>query len=340
MTIFSENKKISHKQAGFMKVSSASDHFSQVSKMANKGTPMSMFEHLNSIGQLEEALEQGLVSLHYRDGRTGEVGHLLITTCLKMIKHGSVNDEHVDDFTRAKDEAPLDSIIVFDMVNKRVVEFSSGIFEGIARRIGTINPYAGKFRSQNLNLKRDDLVIVDGPKLVTFSGTIARVNPDSLEHRFVVMLGEEHQYKTMVFHESGTSLDKQFEIRRDFESEDAAWVDSEGYEYYPAIDLAKQGYQGPRPLIFVMFDNEGVEKIVAISREGFDLNGNKVLTPIAVNTRAVEVEQYLFGNASDLLLLSKEALDGLSGSEGDFVMPVLAYYKGLNIVHITLPVSN
>jgi hypothetical protein len=297
-----------------------------------------MIEKIESVQALKSALAAGLVSLSCDGAGDGESWSLLATTNEVIIGRVSGAFDSVQSFNAYSQQFPFDgeAIALYDVIQRRAIEFQPAIFDGVATAAGVIAPYSEPFRSTALDFSQGESVVVRTGDGVDMNGSVVAINTQNAQHYYVVLLGEDQCFRSVTFSRHGVSAQGSEILCERPVKESYAWLDDDGKEFYPAIDLGSNGYDAPCPLVFVIYDEVDATKTVALDREGKDAGGNQVLRKVAVDYRAVETERYLVANGSDVLLLSKEAL-GLISVAGSFVMPVLAYYKGLSVVHISLP---
>lgn len=297
-----------------------------------------MFNKIQTVDGLKAALSTGLVALAFTDDKSQGMVTLLVTTNQALIGRVSRSHEITQLFVEQIRHADSgkETVVVFDVIHQRAVNFNPAIFAGQALSVGTVDGYQGIARSVLLDLRMGASVRIKGDDGFEAEGTVVAVNPSAPEHYYVVLLGVEHSFKSLTFDRKGESVNQGCSILDQSEGSDFAWIDDEGYEYFPAIDLNENGYSVPCPLIFVVYDNHDATKTIALDSEGKDSFGTSVLKKIKVDYRAVETERYLIANGRGLLLVSHEYMDSLKDMK-DFSLPVLAYYKGLDVVHITLP---
>jgi hypothetical protein len=294
-----------------------------------------MFEKIKTVEALKSALREGLVSLEVQ-GVDATKNVMVVTANADLVGVFTKSRQYSEIYRSAiQQTSEPDVIVVFDVIRRQAIEFVPSQYAGVALKLGTVDGFKEPFRSVGLQLSMNQTVVVKGLD-ASFTGKVVAINNAELEHYYVVLLGVEQGFKTLSFTPLGITVDGVYELVDEGANKGHVWLDSNGVEFFPAANLNRDGYSVPCPLIFVVYDNADVGSTIALDECGRDASGNQVMHKVAVDHRPIETERYLVANQQDLLLVSKKGLSVLKGKI-DFSLPVLAYYKGGEILHITLP---
>jgi hypothetical protein len=301
--------------------------------MMNKGNVM--FNKITDIRQALLAMEQGIVCMVCPTD-TDETRNLIVTRHREIIGQLSqVNNafDGLEPYLEVDDIST--SHYAYDLLNDKVVEMKLHLFNGHTYQMASIEPFDGPVRTLDYSFERDQSVEVAINEGETQVGTIVFINEKSQAQRFVVLIEADGLSKTLMFDEAGICEDGKHTLKPAEKTEGVEfWRYIGGGEYLPAIDLRKDGYNVPQPLVFVVGYDKDVLTI-AVDTEGKDSKGEKLFEKVMVNMLPVECEYYLLVSETDISCISKQVMRQIDGPF-PLVLPVLAYIDGLEITHITL----
>lgn len=294
-----------------------------------------MFNKITDIRQALLAMEQGIVCMICPTD-TDETRNLIVTRHREIIGQLSQVNNAFDDLEPYLEVDDIStSHYAYDLLNDKVVEMKLHLFNGQAFQMASIEPFDGPVRSLDYSFERDQSVEVVANEGETQVGTIVFINEKSQAQRFVVLIEADGLSKTLMFDEAGICEDGKHVLKPADKTEGVEfWRYIGGGEYLPAIDLRKDGYDVPQPLVFVVGYDKDVLTI-AVDTYGKDSKGEKVFEKVMVNMLPVECEYYLLVSETDISCISKQVMKLIDGPF-PLVLPVLAYIDGLEITHITL----
>lgn len=294
-----------------------------------------MFNKITDIRQALLAMEQGIVCMVCPTD-TDETRNLIVTRHREIIGQLSqVNNafDGLEPYLEVDDIST--SHYAYDLLNDKVVEMKLHLFNGHSFQMASIEPFDGPVRTLDYSFERDQSVEVATNEGETQVGTIVFINEKSQAQRFVVLIEEDGLSKTLMFDEAGICEDGKHTLKPAEKTEGVEfWRYIGGGEYLPAIDLRKDGYDVPQPLVFVVGYDKDVLTI-AVDTEGKDSKGEKLFEKVMVNMLPVECEYYLLVSETDISCISKQVMSQIDGPF-PLVLPVLAYIDGLEITHLTL----